>query len=81
MTLTLPSGLVIHGCSLHRKDAARWISLPSRRYSKTDGSTGYAPVIEFATKDAGRRFQQAALEAVDSFLADGAGLANGKVTQ
>jgi hypothetical protein len=67
LTLTLPSGLVIHNCTLHQKDGSRWIGLPARQYSKDDGSTGYTPLIEFTTKDVRLRFQAAALEAVDRF--------------
>lgn len=70
LSLTLPSGLVIHNCGLHQKGTARWIGLPSRQFRKGDGSTGYSPIIEFATKDAQRRFQAAALEAVDRYASE-----------
>lgn len=68
-TLALPSGMVVHNCSLHRKEGARWIRLPSRQYSKPDGATGYSPLVEFNDDDARRRFQAAALAAVDRFMA------------
>lgn len=68
LSLTLPSGLVIHNCTLHQKDGARWIGLPARQYSKDDGSTSYTPLIEFAAKEVRLRFQVAALEAVDRFM-------------
>jgi len=69
LSLTLPSSrLVIHNCALHQKEGARWIGLPSRPYSKADGSTGYSPLIEFTSEDSRRRFQVAALEAVDRFM-------------
>jgi len=65
LSLTLPSGLVIHNCCLHEKGGARWIGLPSQRYNKPDGSVAYTPVVEFASMDARQRFQRAALEAAD----------------
>jgi DNA-binding cell septation regulator SpoVG len=67
LTLTLPSGLVIHNCMLHEKDGKRWIALPSRQYKNAEGSPTYTPLIEFATKDARQRFQEAALKAVELF--------------
>lgn len=68
LSLILPSGLVIHNCSLHQRDGARWIGLPARQYVKDDGAKSYAPLIEFTSKDARQRFQAAALEAVDRFM-------------
>lgn len=68
-SINLPSGLTINNCALHqKKEASKWIGLPSRRYRKDDGSTGYSPVIEFSNDDARWRFQAAALAAVDRFM-------------
>ena len=73
LSLSLPSGLVIHNCALHQKDGARWIGLPSRQYTATDGKVSWSPMVEFASKEARYAFQDAALEAVDRFLAEGGG--------
>ena len=81
LSLTLPSGIVIHNCTLHQKGTVRWIGLPVRQYAKADGSNNYAPVIEFVTKDAGRRFQKAALEAVDAFMTDHTALVDRSIAQ
>jgi hypothetical protein len=59
--------MVIHNCTLHRQGAAQWVGLPSRQYQR-DGSTAYAPLIEFTTQEAWQRFKAAALEAVDRFF-------------
>jgi DNA-binding cell septation regulator SpoVG len=67
-TLTLPSGIVIHGCQLHEKNARRWIGLPARPYTKDDGTTAYARIIEFISADLHQKFQAAALGAVDALL-------------
>jgi hypothetical protein len=71
MSLTLPSGMVIHGCGLHRRLDAQWIQLPAKEYKKRDGSIGYSPLVEFNSPEARRRFDTAASEAVDRFMADG----------
>lgn len=67
ISLTTPAGLVINGVTLHEKGDSRWVSMPAKQYEK-DGETGWAPVVEFATKDARERFQAAALAAVDEYL-------------
>jgi hypothetical protein len=71
MSLTLPSGIVIHGCGLHRRSDAQWIQLPAKEYKKRDGSIGYSPLVEFASPEAKRRFDTAALEAVDRLFMAG----------
>ena len=68
VSFTLPSGLVVHNCSLHEKNGIRWIGLPSRRYAKDDGTVSYAPVVEFAHSEARERFRTTALSAVDRFM-------------
>jgi len=66
VTLTLPSSLVIHDCAVHRKNDSRWIGLPAREYAKHDGTKGWAPVLEFADSDARKRFQWAAMQALEA---------------
>jgi DNA-binding cell septation regulator SpoVG len=68
LSITLPSGLVIHNCTLHESSGVRWIGLPARPYTKDDGSTSYATLIEFSTAETRHRFQTAALEAVGRFM-------------
>ena len=70
ITLTLPSGMVLHECTLHeRPNGARWIGMPARSYTAKDGSTSWVRVVDFSTKDAYERFQRQALAAVDDFFA------------
>jgi DNA-binding cell septation regulator SpoVG len=64
----LPSGLVIRGASLLQKDGDRWIGLPRREWAGQDGRKNYAPVIEFASKDARERFQKAVLPLAETAL-------------
>jgi DNA-binding cell septation regulator SpoVG len=68
LTLTLPSGLVIHNCQLIEAGGRRWVGLPSRRFLQADGKVHYEPIIEFTTRKAHRNFERTALEAVERFL-------------
>src|SRR5215469_10457109 len=68
LSLTLPSGMTLHGCSYHRKNESRWIGVPSQKFTKADSSVSYTPIIEFAYDDAHRRFQEQAVAAVDRYL-------------
>jgi hypothetical protein len=38
LSLTLPSGMTLHGCSYHRKNDSRWIGVPGQKFTKADGS-------------------------------------------
>jgi len=68
LTLTLPSGLVIHNCQLLEAGGRRWVGLPARRFSMADGKVHYEPIIEFTTRKPHHNFERAALEAVEAYL-------------
>jgi hypothetical protein len=64
-------------CALHEKDGQRWVGLPSKPQidadgrHKTDPATGkklYFQVVEIRGTAERRRFQEAALAAVDAIL-------------
>lgn len=59
-------GLLVHGATLHEKDDARWISLPSREYSTAEGRA-WAPLLECPDKYAKYRLQDSVLAAYDAF--------------
>lgn len=67
LSLELPSGLIVHGITLHEKNDSRWVSMPAREYLK-DGQKTWAPIIEFTSKESRDRFQAAALAAIDRHL-------------
>src|SRR5215510_4118839 len=69
LTVTLPSGLIIHNCQLLEASRKRWIGLPARRFRLADGSVKYEPLIEFTTKKALQGFRERALKALDQHLA------------
>jgi hypothetical protein len=65
-SLTLPSGLILHGCTYHAKNSARWVGVPARQFKKESGETSWAPLVEFRDDAARKRFQGAALAALDA---------------
>ena len=67
-TITTASGMILHDCTYHVKNSSRWVGLPAREYMKDDGTTGYARIIEFTSREISDRFQGAALEAIDRHL-------------
>jgi DNA-binding cell septation regulator SpoVG len=68
-SITAPSGLTTHGCTLQEKADNRWLSMPARQYEK-NGTTTWAPVVEFASKESRDKFQSAALAAIDACVAE-----------
>jgi hypothetical protein len=69
LSLTLPSGLVIHNCTFHRKNGARWIGLPARQYAKDDGTAGWQPIVGFLDEIVRAQFQADGLAALDRYFA------------
>jgi DNA-binding cell septation regulator SpoVG len=63
-SVTLPSGLIIHNCSLHEKNDSRWIGLPAQSYRKKDGSVGYVRLIEFTSSELADNFRRQVLDAL-----------------
>jgi hypothetical protein len=62
LTVQLPSGM-----TLHEKNEARWIGLPSKKFTGKDGTEGYTPILEFRDRAALDRFRDAVLDALDVF--------------
>jgi hypothetical protein len=78
--LQMPSGLLLHGCTLMQLGERRWIGLPARPQLHRDGSPvvdpkthkpAWAPTVEIRDRAVRVRFQQAALAAIDRLLAEG----------
>ena len=64
-TVTLPSGMVINDCMLHRQEDRRWIGLPAREYKGQGGDRKFAPLVSFVDRAAEIRFQAQVLSALD----------------
>jgi DNA-binding cell septation regulator SpoVG len=64
-TITLPSQLVIHNCSLFEKNGARWVSLPSQKFTSVSGTTSYKPICEILDRTAADEFRELTLAAID----------------
>jgi len=43
-------GLEIRGICVHEKNGSRWLQLPSKPYTKEDGSQGWQYILEFYDK-------------------------------
>jgi hypothetical protein len=70
LTFILPSGLILNNCQLLETNGKRWIGLPSQRFQLKDGSIGYVPIVEYATRRARKQFQAEALSAVELYLVE-----------
>jgi hypothetical protein len=55
--LEMPFGLIVRGAMLFEKNNKRWCAFPSKEWSKQDGTKGYSPLLEFASRDVSDRFQ------------------------
>jgi hypothetical protein len=64
-TAQLPSGMIVRGCSLHTKNGASWLTMPSEKFPKQDGSTGYKPVVEFVNRSVADKFRDQVIDAID----------------
>ena len=62
--LETPTGMVLRGCTLHRRDGHRWVGFPAKPYEK-DGKQSWAAIIDFTSKEIERAFQNAALAAAE----------------
>jgi hypothetical protein len=65
----LPSGLIICGVTLHRKDGSRWCGMPAKEYVKEDGTKSWLPVVKFASRPVADKFRDEVLLAFDESAA------------
>jgi hypothetical protein len=68
LSVNLPSGMVIHNLTVHEKDGSRWVGLPAREWTDSQGQKQYAKLIEFSDKATANRFKDAVLHALDQYL-------------
>ena len=61
-------GLEIRDCTYHEGPGKRWINLPAKPYTTTDGKLAYSYIIDFPDKINHLKFQQQALAALDEYL-------------
>jgi hypothetical protein len=64
----MPSGLIVRGLMLFEKSNKRWCSFPSKEYTKQDGTKGYSPLLEFASRDISDKFMSAVVPLVERAL-------------
>ena len=63
----LPSGLILHGCSLAEKDGKRWVNPPQRQI-KNGEKTRYEKTVSFVDRETSDKFNKAVVAALDEFL-------------
>ena len=67
LTLSLPAiGLRIKDVCLHEKNGSKWVSMPARPYDQ-DGTTKWAQILEYDSKESREAFQRAAIRAVENY--------------
>lgn len=64
-SITLPSRLVIHNCSLFEKNGVRWVGLPSQKFTSAAGTISYKPICEILDRTAVDEFRERTLAALD----------------
>lgn len=65
-TVTLASGLTIHGIAVFEKDGERWLKLPPRRWQNRAGEWMEEQILEIRDGDRRKRFQGSVLAALRS---------------
>jgi hypothetical protein len=65
----MSSGLIVRGAMLLEKNDVRWINFPSKEWIKPDGTKGYFPLLEFASRGIQERFQALVLPLVEKAFA------------
>jgi hypothetical protein len=60
------TGIIIRGCTWHRKNDKEWIAFPAQRYEDESGKTQWSPMVEFAdgATEAREQFRRSAIAAV-----------------
>jgi len=66
---------IIKGVKLYEKDGARWVSMPSEKYTDKEGNDRYSPIIKFTEQDVTDKFCEQAKQAIDAWIESGAGQA------
>jgi DNA-binding cell septation regulator SpoVG len=72
--VTLPSGMVLHRCSIFAKDGKAWASPPSKQVigrdgtvqKTTDGRSRYEATVSFIDRATGERWSNAVIEALQT---------------
>ena len=60
--IELASGLILRGCTVHKKRSHAWVGLPARPFKSANGKF-WLPCVDFANTAARARFQTIALAA------------------
>ncbi len=64
------TGLEIYGCQLFQKEGKRWINMPAREYTNSDGEKKFASYIRYRENSHKDMFTELALKAIDKKCAE-----------
>ena len=67
--LALDSGLNIRGMTYHVKNGKRWTAFPAKPYEDENGETKLQSILHIPDDNRWKKFQQLALEALDTHFA------------
>ena len=56
--IELASGMIVRGCSLHKKNDHFWIGLPAKPYVNSSGEQAWCRIIDFSDDATRKKFQQ-----------------------
>lgn len=73
LSVELPSGLVLHDCTVHEREGSRWVGLPRKSYTDRDGAEQWQAVVEIPDRARRDRFSEQVLAALDAHLEDSRG--------
>jgi hypothetical protein len=62
------TGIVLCGCPVHEKNGNRWVGMPGRPYTDTDGAQQWTPTVKMPPH-VNRAFQRQAIRAVEAHTA------------
>src|SRR3954470_448176 len=69
--LTLPSGLIVKGCTYHKSHSSYWVGLPSQSHKDKNGDVAWTNILDFSSRNARTRFQEQAMSAIEKLLREG----------
>lgn len=64
----LPSGMVLHGLTLHERNGTYWISFPAREWVNAQGEKQFSPIVDFRDRATGDRFRDVIFAALNRHL-------------
>lgn len=78
-SLEMGNGVILHDCTVHRKNGSRWVSPPGKAMidregwlMMKDGRPRYTQVVEFRSDEVRQRWSNEAVRCIDEYLGESA---------